>query len=882
MKLKRKLLSLITVFFVVFTCVYFTNDVSAAEEPIETKFVGTINDQFGYPVEGAEILLKGKNDTVLASATTDADGNYSLTTDKIVKGSVYVFEWTKDGYNKNISKPQEFGIIGVTIRMNMQLSRIFDKLTILGDVTDTDGSLISDATVVFKDLDGKVVTTVKTDDKGYYECSSDLLKAGGVYELYAEKDRYFTDKSKPVKVYTTTNELGYNSDLQIVKMNVRIHGIVKDYHGEALEGAKVIIEDRNGKIAVTAKTGKDGSYSILTDTLNDLSYAYYVQKDGYVTSDKQAMTIDPKHTVHDANMALKKIATTVNGVVKDANGKVVSDAKVVVEDENGKAVIIAKTNENGNYTITSDLFDAGKNYTLHAEKAGYYVGKDVTLTTVKDDYAYDANLSIKEYDEKTIYGTVVDGKGDKVEGAKVFIKDAENRIVATLTTDENGYYTVSDKMFAGYDKLWVHAEKENYSFKNNYTVVEITEAENKYFAPFVLYKELLEINIKDSNGKALDKVAIRDEKGNTIAETNEYGNAYFKFDDSEIHEVKFFKQGYEYVSAKVQNGKEYSIVMDKQVIFQAQSEEDRTLEGVKIIDENGKVIGVTGDDGWVFFKLADDKVHTVTIVKDGYFSQTRQIQNGKGYIALMEKASFTIYGTVTDDKGNKLEGVNVIIEDTRGNKLGTVKTGKGGKYVITSEKFVEYDGFLVHGEKEGYTFNNHYTVVTVEEGQYDYSASIRLYEEVVEVKEVNVTVKDTDGKVLDAVEIKDENGKVIATVKDGKVTFVFADDKAHKVTFVKEGYIEYPAELQNGKDYEITLEKVKEEPEDKPVPPTEPEEKPEDKPVPPTEPEEKPVDKPEVDVPQTDDTTSTVALVAIMLLCAGGFVVLNKKKKDEE
>lgn len=216
-----------------------------------------------------------------------------------------------------------------------------------------------------------------------------------------------------------------------------VSGKVSDPKGVAVEGATVTLVSTDGdNIQYEGTTDAEGKYSInvIQDTRH---YNVTVTKDARTTT---AEDIDPKAQTEALDFVLLSYVD-VKGKVTDAEGNAVEGATVTLTGS------ISWDVEPLVYTATSD---AEGNFTIEG------VREDLTYeATAEKDGAVDANWSYQpKADEAltfklirlvTVTGTVTDGTGAPIEGARViFTNTADAADELWLMTDAEGKYSTEE------------------------------------------------------------------------------------------------------------------------------------------------------------------------------------------------------------------------------------------------------------------------------------------------------------------------------------------------------------------------------------------------------------------------------------------------------
>ena len=216
-----------------------------------------------------------------------------------------------------------------------------------------------------------------------------------------------------------------------------VSGKVSDPKGVAVEGATVTLVSTDGdNIQYEGTTDAEGRYSINV-IQNTRHYDVTVTKDARTAT---AEDIDPKAQTEALNFVLLSYVD-VKGKVTDAKGNAVEGAAITLTGS------ISWDVEPLVYTATSD---AEGNFTIEG------VREDLTYeATAEKDGAVDANWSYQPNADEalifklirlvTVTGTVTDGTGAPIEGARViFTNTADADDELWLMTDAEGKYSTEE------------------------------------------------------------------------------------------------------------------------------------------------------------------------------------------------------------------------------------------------------------------------------------------------------------------------------------------------------------------------------------------------------------------------------------------------------
>ena len=381
----------------------------------------------GYPAQTVQLL--DKDGQVIATTTTDANGNYSFDnlpdgtySVKVVKdGALTDLEQTEDpdGTKDSASEPIVLNEDNPT-KKNVNFGYVpdyFIKGTIYRDgnrsgALDAGEKLYEGVTVNLVDADGTVVATTTTDADGSY--SFDKLPAGTYsvtvvqdgpiagLEQTGDPDATKDNASEPITLNnvnpsTTDVNFGYIADNSLSGTVYRDDSRNGDQDGTepGYSGVTVQLLDASGNVVATTTTDANGTYSF--SKLPDGTYSVKVVKDGELADTEQ--TEDPDATKDNASepVTLGEDNPTKDhidfGYVPDysihglvyrdgdrnethgATEKGYANQTVELRDKDGKVVATTTTDANGAYSFSK--LPAG-DYTVKVVKDGALTDLDQT------------------------------------------------------------------------------------------------------------------------------------------------------------------------------------------------------------------------------------------------------------------------------------------------------------------------------------------------------------------------------------------------------------------------------------------------------------------------------------------------------------------------
>ena len=448
----------------------------------KTKNTGDID------LSGVTVKLLDKDGNVVATTTTDANGNYSFTglndgtyTVQVDKtGPLADKEQTEDPSGKADSRSQAITFTRTdpdVINVNFGYADNYSIHGLVyrdGDRDETHGATekgYANQTVELRDKDGKVVATTTTDENGAY--SFEKLPAGD-YTVKVVKDGALTDldqtedpdstKDSTSGVISLSNDHRTQTDVNFGYIaNNSINGTIYrdgDRDGKKgdtegrYSGVTVQLLDKDGKVIATTTTDKDGKYSF--EHLPDGTYSVKVVKDGALTDLDQTgdpdnkldnasepITLDEKNpTKGDVDFGYVPNNTITGTVYRDDNRD-----KTINGDEPGlERVSVQLLDENGKVLQTLDT-DADGNYAFQHLPDGKYTVKVVRSSSIKDyDQTEDPDSTVD--DTSAVYTMGPENSlQEKVNFGYVPDYSIAGRVYRD--SDKSGSYTDGEETFSG-------------------------------------------------------------------------------------------------------------------------------------------------------------------------------------------------------------------------------------------------------------------------------------------------------------------------------------------------------------------------------------------------------------------------------------------------
>ena len=445
--------------------------------------------------------LKGKNITD-GYITTDENGKGTL---EGLKPGVYKVKEVKapDGYVKNKEiKSIEAGIREPNTANFDYVYKCEEKVTLTEIVKYANGLLnqkVKGAKLQVLDNLGHVLDEFTTTDSNF---TIKGLKVGNytLHEVSAPKG-YVKSADVPFEIKEDTEK----TEVKMLDLRVSAEK-VEGVFNKPLEGAELVVTDKDGNIVDAWTTTKDKHY------ISGLEYGKsYVLKEvsapeGYVKAKDIPFTVKGTDDIK-----LKMNDTRVSALKTDIEtGKPLAGAELVVKDAEGN-VVDSWTSTTEKHFVNN--LEYGKTYTLEETKApaGYVKAAKISFTA---DGNSEVKLEMKD-DFTKLQLNKVDENGNAVKGASLQLLNKENTVVKEWTTSDKavqfdrlpqGEYTLREvKAPEGY----VKAADVKFTLKDTADIQKVTMKDIRVSALKADTENAplkgAELTVKDASGKVVDK-----------------------------------------------------------------------------------------------------------------------------------------------------------------------------------------------------------------------------------------------------------------------------------------------------------------------------------------------------------------------------------------
>ena len=842
------------------------NNSAKASITVKHRLAGKVyydaNDSSSYdngeePFKDITVELLGADGNVVATTTTDADGNYSFTrlpagdyTVKVTKaGAIANLDQTEDPDSTkdntsgtvtlNADNPVQeninFGYVKKhAISGNVYLDQNRDKTKNTGDLPQ------GGVTVKLVDASGTVVATTTTDTDGNYSFTG---LGDGTYTVAV-------DKTGPLASTEQTEDPSGNTDSRSQAItftrndpdvtNVNF-GYAEDYtvsgtvyydkdrsetlnNGEpGFDGITVNLLDEAGATVATTTTKADGTYSFaklpagkytVKVEPSDLLKKLEQTEDPDGTKDHTSGVVQVSHdnpSVTNVNFGYATNYTIKGTIYRDADRsesledgeKLYEGVTVDLLDADGHVVATTTTDAHGAYAFTN--LEEGT-YKVRVRQEGPIADlvqtedPDATKDNASGDITLELNDPIKEnvnfgyISDNSIAGTVY--RDDNRSGAlnpgekgypeqTVQLLDKDGAVVATTKTDANGAYSFDNLPDGTYsvrvvkDGALTDLEQTgdpDSTLDNASEPITLNEANPTkknvdfgyvpdYFITGTIYRDGNRSGALDSDEKLYEGVTVqlRDKDGNVVATTTTDADGTYSFDKlpAGTYSVTVVQDGP--IASLEQTGDpdatkdnasepitlnndnpsktdvNFGYVNNNSLsgtVYRDDSrngDQDGTEPGysgvtVQLLDKDGAVVGTTttDKDGRYSFEHLPDGTYSVTVVKDGELADTEQTEDPD---ANKDNASEPV--TLGEDNPSK-DGINfgyvpdysihglVYRDGDRSESHGTGEKGYANQTVQLRDKDGKVVATATTDQDGAYSFTKlpagDYTVTVVKDG----------------------------------------------------------------------------------------------------------------------------------------------------------------------
>ena len=767
------------------------------EDPIQTTF---LNADFRAQLGSLKLRKTDKGGKLLDGAVFHVSGNGydrdvtvtngEITVNELPIGDYTVTEKTApNGYLVNVAPFKTTVSANHTAETTITDEAPTGKISI--KKSDSKGNVQGEAS-----LEGAEYTVYGADGQEVGKITTDKDGNGSLENLVL--GTYTVKETKAPEAYdldwnTYTVELTYkDQNTAIILGNVDSKENVKtgkieikktDTEGNPLKSgefgiyanADMYIGDtlyKKGQLVVSIKTDDSG-----VARSGDLPYgSYYVKEisaptqeagnshNFVLSDDTQYVKINGKNKTDTVTFVDKKVTaskTTITGTDE------IKGAVMTVTDNDGK--VIDTWTSDGNPHSIKGLHE-GWEYTLTETTApkGYVKAESIKFTVSTDKKDQTIVMKDKQF---TASKKDVSGK-NYVEGAKLEVRDDQNRVVDSWTSTKEDHYVSGLEEGKTYRLVEAEAPKGYVKAKDVFfTVSNEKKNESVVMKDAKITASKTEVTgTKEVEGA---KMTVTDEKGKTVDEWTS---------GKEEHSISGLEEGKKYTLTETTAPKGYVkaesieftagdkdqklVMKDKQVtVTKTEVSGTDEVEGAKmtVTDEKGKTVDewTSGKEEHYVSGLEEGKTYTLTetTAPNGYvkaesieFTVSKDKVNQK--VNMLDKQ---ISVTKTDITGTQeVPGATLTVKDADGNTVDTWVSGEKEHYVSGLEEGKTYT-LIEETAPEGYVRADEITFTVTKEkvdqevNMFDAQVKVTKTDALTGdvVKGAEFTVFDKDGNIVD-------------------------------------------------------------------------------------------------------------------------------------
>ena len=521
------------------SAVYIVNKadsiLTAKYDDSNENIVAVVKDLHDNPISG---ILVGFDIDGVKYISTDSNGQAMFSTRGLAKKeySVNVMAYANERYKDSNKETVTFDLskISTILTASDVVTDYNGGKYFTATLKDTTGKAVKDAIVTLKI--GSVTRVLYTGENGQVSLTTDgLIPDTYTATVTFDGDNIYDKSSATAKV--TVNKLDTILTAEYDAVSKNIVANVKDAKGKpvsgimvtfSIDGIKYIATDPDGQAKYSTRGLDEKAYSV--DVMTQGNNIYEDSNKVTVTFDlsKISTTLTASDVVTDYDSGKNLVAT-----LKDANGKVISGAKVTIKL--GTATETLTTDKNGQVSLTTDglipdtyvvtiSFAGNDVYDKSSATAEVTINKLDTILTAK----YDAN-------SKNIVATVKDSNDNPIKGLRVgFALNGVKYVV----TDVNGQvkYSAAGLADGTYEATVMACDNGIYKDSNKETVTftigskEMSKIFLRNALYFVTQTKLVQVTLWDGNNHPLagKTVSIRAYDSVWRGVTDENGDAFVR------------------------------------------------------------------------------------------------------------------------------------------------------------------------------------------------------------------------------------------------------------------------------------------------------------------------------------------------------------------
>ncbi len=419
---------------------------------------GKVVTEEGAVVPGVVVIVYDSEGEIIGQATTDDEGNFTITVPEGTNYKVEVTSLEVDGVvYDGISLTDVTIIDGQTTQLpviNLPKTVIPAKSgTISGKLVDENGNpLVGVVVEIYKD--GVKSQTISTNINGAF---SVIVEEGSGYKVkipaFSNGGKDYKEFIKDEIIITAdgTVNIGVVTLIEDILPVGIITGVIANSDEAPVAGTSILVKDEQGNILANTTTNNDGSFSVTVNEGEDR--VVVIEASGtnkeFIIND---VDVNIGETTNLGAVQVMGKGVVVGSVLSFADGTTVVGAKINIYNENGVVVGSTTTDSNGNFGI--NIFE-GYNYSIEVESITYNgitydrasksgIRVEVNKTTQIGSVYVTDNV---DRNDGAIQGIIIDGiEGSRIANALIEVHvGGANGPIAKLV-DRNGTQTQIDAL----------------------------------------------------------------------------------------------------------------------------------------------------------------------------------------------------------------------------------------------------------------------------------------------------------------------------------------------------------------------------------------------------------------------------------------------------
>lgn len=401
------------------------------------------------PIEGVTFQLSKKDGTIIANATTDANGEVKFS-------NLYQDDYILKEISTNDNYVLDKSSFNVSVKYNQTTTKTITNEHKKGDLIiykiDADNKNVVLGNVEFQlysEEFNKIVGTYYTDVNG--EIKIENLRTGN-YKLIETKTNKWYNLAPNTEIEIKWDEETTKSiENELKKGQIKVIKIDQDNNEVRLEGVEFEVLDENDNVLERIITNEKGEALTSKYPLRDFSKLKIRESktlENYVLSDEVKTITLKENQIETVTFQNEKKKGQIKVIKVDFDNKEVKipNVEFKVYDESGNIVETLVTDVNGE--VTSKRLPIDQDYTVQETKTGkwYVLNSESQTVTLKQDEI--KNITFTNEKKKGQIRIIKVDKDDNevlLEGVKFEVKNEDGKIVDTLITNKNGE-TVSKRL----------------------------------------------------------------------------------------------------------------------------------------------------------------------------------------------------------------------------------------------------------------------------------------------------------------------------------------------------------------------------------------------------------------------------------------------------